>query len=56
MDDLLEKWHDQFGMEDEEKSALVSEQLHEKTNNVVLEQVRHKTRSWLEAGKFVFRK
>ena len=24
MDELLEKWHDQFGSEDDEKSALVS--------------------------------
>ena len=24
MDELMEKWHDQFGTEEEEKSALVS--------------------------------
>ena len=24
MDELMEKWHDQFGLEEDEKSALVS--------------------------------
>ena len=26
MDELMEKWHDQFGLEEDEKSALVSHQ------------------------------